>query len=474
MSVRTFLSATAALLFLFSVTGFAQEPGVPYTMHYQGQLTDAFGDPVPDGVYSFRPQLYDAATGGSAKYNSSNIAVSVTVENGLFELTLGESPLPPLYPSNLNGATAGDIWLQLRVGSDSPLSPRTKLTSVPFSLVTGSIDGASAGTVKGTLSVDDESDGIPEVAIYGGDTGDDGRIWMYGEGAFRVLIDSDNYGSMLMWNPASTSYNVEMYAGSDGGTLNLWDSDPSGFNDIALRAGIDGPSAATLPANAIEAYEIEDEPGVAREQRTGGTLLSSSWQVLDSVTLTVPDEGYVVVLGMVYGEVSATNGYNLGFVQITDWDGSSGAQPPYTQVFGHVDAPNTSPVYYPVSCQRLFQASAASNPQAYYLMAAASPSNSAGAQTRVWDPSLIAMYFTTSYGTAKAIYSSGRVPPGLEATPVQADDRGVFDVPNDLVEVDLRELELRAAKARQEALRAEMELLKAQREASTPSSPNER
>ena len=61
----------------------------PFTMNYQGYLTDNSGVPV-DGLYDFEARLYDAAAGGTQEWGPETHN-DVPVKSGLFNLVLGST-----------------------------------------------------------------------------------------------------------------------------------------------------------------------------------------------------------------------------------------------------------------------------------------------------------------------------------------------------------------------------------------------
>lgn len=95
---------------------------------YQGRLADKNGAPLTQTVNMiFR--LYSAASGGSPlweeQWTGSN---SVQVSDGLFNVMLGS--LTPIPQSVITGNS--NLFLGITVGTDSEMSPRVQLGSVPF------------------------------------------------------------------------------------------------------------------------------------------------------------------------------------------------------------------------------------------------------------------------------------------------------------------------------------------------------
>jgi microcystin-dependent protein len=117
---------TILFVFLLPVCAFGQL-AQPNVINYQGVLRDADGHAVPDASYSMTFRLYSQATGGTAIWEE--IHGNVDVLNGVFSVDLGaveEFNLPFNQP----------YWLGIQVGSDPELSPRTKLTSAPYTFQT--------------------------------------------------------------------------------------------------------------------------------------------------------------------------------------------------------------------------------------------------------------------------------------------------------------------------------------------------
>jgi hypothetical protein len=124
----------------------AQIAPAPTLLNYQGRLAAPDGTPVPDGTYSIRFSLWDAATAGTEKWNQT--LASVTVKNGTFAVLLN---------TNAAGLFSGDLWLETQIGTDAALTPRQQLVSVAYamkanSVPDGSITGASIadGSLTGT------------------------------------------------------------------------------------------------------------------------------------------------------------------------------------------------------------------------------------------------------------------------------------------------------------------------------------
>ena len=126
------LLTAAALSSLLSLPAYA----APLLINYQGRLIDTAGNPliVTNQPITFR--IYDALTGGNLQWTENQ---SITPDNGIFNVSLGSvSSLPaPVFSSD-------DRYLEVQIGADSPLSPRTRLLSVPYAVYAANIGSPSS------------------------------------------------------------------------------------------------------------------------------------------------------------------------------------------------------------------------------------------------------------------------------------------------------------------------------------------
>jgi hypothetical protein len=102
---------------------------VPYLINYQGRLTDDLGDPVSNGAYLLTFRIWsDSISESPTDREWIDPDHPVVVVNGIFNCQLGSrEALPPWIIAN---DTA--LWLGIQVGADPEISPRVRLTSVPY------------------------------------------------------------------------------------------------------------------------------------------------------------------------------------------------------------------------------------------------------------------------------------------------------------------------------------------------------
>ncbi|MBN2280355.1 MAG: hypothetical protein JXQ65_07235 [Candidatus Marinimicrobia bacterium] len=117
---------------------------IPQLINYQGHLVNSEGDPL-NGSHEIEFRLYDQATSGTLLWNEIQ---TVEVTQGILNVLLGS--VSPINPGLFDGS---DRFLTLKVGADSEMSPRTKLTSVAYAfraLNADSLNGKGSDDFVGT------------------------------------------------------------------------------------------------------------------------------------------------------------------------------------------------------------------------------------------------------------------------------------------------------------------------------------
>jgi len=114
------------------------------TIPYQGRLADASGNPIT-GKQNMEFRLYDVPVGGVPLWEEFwTGANSVDVSDGLFSVMLGS------VNTGLAAAVQGhnSLYLGITVGTDSEMTPRVQLGSVPFSIWSLTVADNSITTAK--------------------------------------------------------------------------------------------------------------------------------------------------------------------------------------------------------------------------------------------------------------------------------------------------------------------------------------
>ncbi len=146
--------ATILFTMAFLLVAVAMSPAaVPDKMSVQGRLTTAAGTPVPNGSYTITFSIWDDPTAGTMQASEVQ---NVQVSDGLFSAVL-QADITKLSPISAR-------YLQYQIQGDPPISPRSLLTSSPYSLITSRVTG-DIETSAAAIRVASSSSG--SVAITG-------------------------------------------------------------------------------------------------------------------------------------------------------------------------------------------------------------------------------------------------------------------------------------------------------------------
>ena len=225
---------------------------VPQLINFQGRLTDAAGETVPDGSYTVTFRLFDNLVGGTLLWDEDQ---DVTTVSGLFTVLLGAStPIPDV------AFDVDSCYLEVQPLGSDPIAPRARLTSVAYARNAGLLNGASAADLE-------ES----------------------GELATHAAQPGVHHSKTMSASELVT------------GTL---------AEELLPQRGID---STEIQDASLGARQIYDEAGIAHSHSTL-TTISSTLKVVDSAMIVAPSFGYVLVLasGWFYdlhstgGQVSTT------------------------------------------------------------------------------------------------------------------------------------------------------------------------
>jgi hypothetical protein len=462
---------------------------VPSTLSYQGVLTDNLGAIQPDGLYNFTFKIYTVGSGGSAIWTETDN--NVTLTKGSFTVLLGN-----VTPLNL----AFDVpyYLGISVNGQPELTPRVALASSAYGL---SLRLPFAGTdvSAGPLFAIHNTGGDIDIAadhwLQVGTPSTPGYIGLKSFGSPYDIASLYDYGSIAgagtpggivagggalqLYDKAGVStFGVEpdinglgagyLYVDSDGGTHsfvvdgNDGSGNPlvllNGAHSITFSAGTAGDGSVVLPTDAIDSGEILDEPGIA--QGHGNSIivnLNTTPTDIIAVTLTIPAAGYIVVTAD--GQhLLAGNGANANYAHLYISETSGGAY----DISHYCDSgwSSVSPSVTDrraVSIHRTFFKSAGT----YTFYFEGQAVNTAALSNYLWDATITASYFPTSYGGVTTLMSASEaaaIPGATRVTPVSGSDQPSGDV----MLVDLRQLERQVASDRARLAESEARLRQAQ------------
>ncbi|HOH67475.1 MAG TPA: hypothetical protein PK896_03225, partial [bacterium] len=179
--------------------------GINPQLNYQGKIADSAGTALTDGNYNFIFELYDSLGSGamlwSETWSSTSTAGQVTVNEGIFSVTLGTSST--LTASIFN---SDNLYLQIRFDDDADgnfdevFSPRKRLTASPYSFNSDMVDGIHATTTAtaNQLLALDSSAGMTLNSVTTSDS-----LYVTGPATFAGIISGVGFSSA--WDSAFNS-----------------------------------------------------------------------------------------------------------------------------------------------------------------------------------------------------------------------------------------------------------------------------
>lgn len=244
-----------------------------------------------------------------------------------------------------------------------------------------------------------------------------------------------------------------------GGGVGINTNMPLGVFDVAGPAG---DLSVNLPDGSIGPRETNGEAGMSMTASGLNLALTqgaNQFEDIVSTRITIPTAGYIIVDAGVSLKMSGTTGPNVVKLQIDETPGG-GINVPYFIEVGlgayagdgseiHSFAAHTKRIYFKEAGDYKFR------------LEGRALDNGDGAVTLVTRPYITAMFVPSSYGEVKTLIANSAEAGQFDAaTPVSVVDDELGS--QTMYEVDLRDLELKAAQAQAEAERARRELLQAQ------------
>lgn len=499
---------------------------VPENMNVQGRLADAAGDPLPPGFKIFTFKIWDAEVGGTEVWpgGPGEVQTIGTDDDGLWTAQIGKllgltdavfqdttrwlevtiddnvNPVETLPRIKLNtnpftyrsassqnsdlldGLNSTDFAANAHGHAPADITPQGSGSTLDADLLDGNHASAFAGIGHNhdAAYVNEAGDTLPPAGLTlyqaNGDPGilfapESGAILTYGnDGLLQTRLYDGAWGELDLWDESASNDNtVVLTATSNSGGQLYLRNNTATVNTIVLDGGQTGDASVRIPSGAINRIEILDEPGIASQQANIFVVLSSTSSTtnmidLETVTITIPTSGWIRVEANAYAWFSGAIGQSAtAHYQIAE--SSTGSHTlPYFRRFGVYLKAGVGNEFGSLNCSRIFFKSAGTYT---FRVEVNRDVISTGATVNFGWPILTATFYTTSYGAVNTIVASGEAGDFEHAEAVQVDltdigSLGESGVIETLYKVDLRELEVRAARAEAAAQEAMRDLLEAQ------------
>jgi hypothetical protein len=189
------------------------------TLNFQARLMNTNGSLVTDGSYSVEFKLYDAVSGGTNEWTGT---YSLTVKNGYLSAYLGSGATP--FSGTIDWSQ--EKWLTMNVNSDGEMTPRIKLTAVPYTFRSGLSDllSITGGTVSGDNLLQKAPGSVQSLSsanagLRFNQTGAGGLIQLQGDGLDVFTVDKTGNaalgGGLTIGNSSSTTAGTLRWTGTD-------------------------------------------------------------------------------------------------------------------------------------------------------------------------------------------------------------------------------------------------------------------
>jgi hypothetical protein len=280
--LRLILLVTLAIV-TFSTSSKA---AIPLQLTWQGVALDSNNAPLATGVYTLHFSIYSDDVGGDLLWTETQ---AILVENGVMSVNLGKlTPVPD------SAFSTDSRFLEVQFEDQPPYSPRSRIVSVGYSYRTGSVDGALAGTLYGSLIVDGDIM-TPALTVIDGGTVEVKDV--SGNLASHITVGASGEGGVLsIASDASSTNGIILEGSAEGsGEPRFAIVGTQGAIEFDLREGSD--LSLLLPPDAITSHEIKDEAGIATGFQPGQLSdIGSAYANIATATADFPAAGHVLVL----------------------------------------------------------------------------------------------------------------------------------------------------------------------------------
>jgi hypothetical protein len=364
--------------------------------------------------------------------------------------------------------------LGIQVAADPELTTRIPLTAVGYSFNSIWADTARVGlmniekldtlilgspTQNGRLTI--HQNGLANPTLdFGYYNSYGGRLYLYNsDGGYSTLIrgpeNSNGGGTFGVTRDLGTYYGFKVtgnYNNTNNPLVQLFGTNRS----TSFNMSVAGNGSVTLPDSSISSDEMFDEPGIAGTYDAGGAIATTGVTNVTSASITVPGSGYIVARASGFGTLG---GATKGNIRIGIETASTTAPSPWCVIGSSGEPSSTSYHWHSMYFEQIYPVTS-SGTHTYYMNADRSSSDGTA---YVYNARLTLTYYPTSYGSVTSAVPLSEAQKFESATPIEmsSDASGSGINTEKMYKVDLRELELKAAKASAAAEKAQRELMEA-------------
>ena len=268
------------------------------TLNFQGRLLTDNGSLVPDGSYTIEFKIYDDALAGTNLWTENRTgANTLDIQNGYFSAYLGS-----VTPFGASIPWDQELWMTMNVEGDGEMTPRFKLTAVPYAFRAGALVDAS-GNAK---TADDFAQLSPAnvqainaavAALRFNQTGSGGFVQFQNAGTDVFTIDN-NGGATLGSNTTQGQINLRdgngqqttLQAGNSAIDLTFTLPTTSGTTGQCLKS--DGTGVLSFADCGSGGGGIVSGKAFYATDIVGNINLNAGWTNITLDTEVVKDDAY--------------------------------------------------------------------------------------------------------------------------------------------------------------------------------------
>lgn len=323
------LGVVAAAVLVVTIS-FSQS--VPQLINYQGRLTNSSGQPLDGVTVDLTFAFYGVESGGTPLYLTV-LQGNVMVTGGIYNVLIGSGTVTSGTESSLSDVFQKhrDVWLGVKVDSDPEMTPRSRITSMPYAMT------VDAGWLDSYLGNNDfDGDGYTKLMAGGTDCNDNdasiypGAAEICGDGIDQDCDGSDSSCTVVVpYTPDPNTVFLDHIDESTSGTINAFSRqlnpcftpEPAATPNYSYEPGISGLGSG------LNLRRPAGEPdNSATYLKYNGEMLSIPNGTLEFwayFSLTTPGRNIVKQLPYWYACAGHTFGMYIngdGTVHVNAWD----------------------------------------------------------------------------------------------------------------------------------------------------------